>query len=269
MSLTPLSPLRAAWDNRTLISRLIVRDIQSRYRGTMLGLAWALGVPLATLAVYLFVFMHVFSVRWDEGHGSRAEYALILFAGLIAFNLFAECLNRAPSLLLENVGYIKRVVFPLEILPFVSLGSALVHAALSGLVLLACHLAVLGLPPLTALLMPLTFVPLILWVLGLSWLLAALGVYLRDIKPLVGVATTLLLFVSPVFYPVSAVQGTVRALLWLNPLTPLLEDIRLELFGGQAPPFSSMLLAFFLSYLAAWLGFAWFAKTRPGFADVV
>lgn len=263
-----LAPALTAWNHRTLLGRLIVRDVQARYRGSMLGLFWALAVPLCTLGVYLFVFLQVFSARWDGGDGSRAQYALILFSGLLLFNCCADCLNRAPGLVLENAGLIKRVVFPLEILPLVCLGSALVQAALGVLVFLPCSLLLLGLPPATAFWVLPLLLPVLLGLAGLVWLLAALGVYLRDLRHLVGVATTLLLFLSPIFYPVSAVAGWPRLLLWLNPLTVALETLRGAFFFGRLPSWPGYLLALVVSALAAGLGHAWFLKARQGFGDV-
>jgi len=268
-SLLPHQPFLSLWTNRTLVARLVVRDIQNRYRGTMLGLAWALGVPLATVAVYLIVFVHVLSVQWNGGNGPTGEYALILFASVIVFNFFAECLNRAPGLMLEDTSYIKKVVFPLEILPWVSIFVALFHSFLSACILLACYLALLGLPPLSALAAPMACLPLVLFTLGLSWLFSALGVYLRDLRPLVNVATTFMLFLSPVFYPLSAVKGLGRTLFCLNPLTQVLEDVRGGLFWGILPDLPMFLTALAGSAVVAWLGFCWFMKTRQGFADVV
>lgn len=263
------APLAVAWTNRTLLGRLILRDVQGRYRGSMLGLAWTLAVPLCTLAVYLFVFMQVFSARWDGGDGSRSQYALIVFSGLILFNFFTECLNRAPGLVLENAAYVKRVVFPLEILPLVSLGSGLLQAVVSSLVYLPCHLLLLGPPPATALFLPLLWLPLLFGLAGLTWFLAALGVYLRDLRHIVGVATTLLLFVSPIFYPVAAVPGWSGTLLRLNPLTPVLEAVRGALYFGRLPSLPAYGLALAASILLARLGLSWFNKARQGFADVV
>lgn len=272
--MTPPMPLpnhlfASFWKNRTLIARLVVRDIHARYRGTLLGLAWAVGVPLATVLIYLFVFMHVLAVRWDGGSGTKAEYALILFAGLIVFNFFAECVNRAPGLMLEDITYIKRVVFPLEVLPWVCLAVALFHALVSACILLACHLVLIGSFPATALLAPLACLPLAFFSLGVMWFLASLGVYLRDLKLMVGVATTFLLFLSPVFYPLSAAQGWARTLLRCNPLTQVLENVRGGLFFGTPPEWPDFAWAFVASLLVSWLGYAWFMKTKPGFADVV
>lgn len=261
--------LRAAWENRALIARMSVREIQSRHRGAILGAWWSIGAPLALLGAYLFVFLYVLEARWDEGSGGRAEYALIVFTGLICFNFFAECVNRAPGLMLENVSYIKRVVFPLEVLPLVLVACACFNALASAAILFACYALFLGAPPLTALLLPLALAPLVLLTLGLAWLFSSLGVYIRDLKPFLAVATTLLMFFCPVFYPVSAVKGGARLLIWLNPLTPGLEAVRSVLFWGKLPDWPWFAVFFALCALAAWLGFAWFMKTKRGFADAV
>lgn len=257
------------WANRTLIRRLVVRNIQSRYRGMLFGLAWSVGLPLTTALIYLFVFMNVLNVRWEGGDGSRAQYALILFAGLIIFNFFAECVNRAPGLMLEDASYIKRVVFPLEILAWVSILDALFHAALGSAVLLVCCVVLLGKIPLTALFAPVACLPLVFFTLGLTWFLSSLGVYLRDLKPLTQVATTLLLFLSPVFYPLSAVKGWTGTLLGWSPLAWAIEDVRNGLFFGVMPQWASFSFSLLLSLATAWLGYVWFLKTRQGFADVV
>lgn len=265
----PMTILIQAWGNRTLIARMVTREVQERYRGTVLGLAWALGAPLATLAAYLFVFMYVFDARWDGGAATKGEYALVMFASLIAFNFFAECLNRAPGLMLENPAYIKRVLFPLDVLPWVCLCSALFNAGTSALVLLVCYGVFIGLPPLTAFLVPVVFLPFILLTLGLVWLFASLGVYIRDLRQFLGVGTTLLMFFSPVFYPAKAVGGGAGVLLWCNPLTFVLENLRSVLFWGNPPEWPLFLAFTCCSLLTAWLGFIWFAKTKQGFADVV
>ena len=161
---------------RHLIFTLVRREVAARYRGAMLGNLWALFTPLFMLAVYTFIFSVVFKARWSGGSDSRSEFALVLFAGLMVFNLFAECFNRAPRLILDNVNYVKKVVFPLEILPWVALGSALVNLGISLLVWLAFYGVAFGVPPVTVLLFPLMILPLLLLVLGLSWALAALGV---------------------------------------------------------------------------------------------
>lgn len=248
---------------------MVRRDIVGRYRGSIMGLAWSFFNPLLMMAVYTFVFSVVFQARWNPASDSKAEFALILFAGLFVFNLFAECVNRSPGLILSNVNYVKKIIFPLEILPWVALGSALFHMLISFTVWLAFYLVILGLPPPTLLLLPLLLLPLLLLTLGLSWLFASLGVYLRDIAQLVGLLTTMLLFLSPIFYPISALPEAYRVLLRLNPIALGIEQARNALVFGMAPQWDSFVLYLAVATLVAWLGFAWFQKTRRGFADVL
>jgi len=263
------SLLAGLWRHRELEARLMRREVVGRYRGSFLGLAWSFFNPLLMLAVYTFVFSKVFQARWAGGSGSTAEFALLLFIGLIVFNLLAECVNRAPTLVLANVNYVKRVVFPLETLPVIILGASLFHTAVSLVVWLLAHLLFIGPPPLTALFLPLLLLPLVLVILGLSWALASLGVYLRDVAQVVAILTTLLMFLSPIFYPLDAVPEPYRGVLYLNPLTPVIEQCRAVLFWGRVPDFSACGLQLALGALVAWGGYAWFQLTRRGFADVL
>lgn len=265
----PLSPFRTIWQHRNLILRLAKREIDARYRGSVLGIVWALITPLLMLAVYTFVFTAVFQARWGTAGGNSGEFALLLFSGLVLFTVFSDCVNRAPGLLLENVSYIKKVVFPLEILPVVTLAVALFNAGLGFAILGVAYLAVLGLPPATVLLLPLVLLPLCLMSLGVSWFLASAGVFLRDIRQMVGVAVTVLMFMSPIFYPTSAVPERFRAILALNPLTPILEQSKDLLFWGRLPSPLEWAVATLAAWGCAWLGYLWFMKTRRGFADVV
>ncbi|WP_343068952.1 ABC transporter permease [Azospirillum tabaci] len=270
-SIGPLAMIRDLWAHRVLIGRLARRELMARYRGSMLGMVWAVLTPVMMLAVYTFVFRTVFKARWttDASGGGHGEFALLLFAGLILFNVFAESVNRAPGLMLENVSYIKKVVFPLEILPAVVLVGALYNAGIGLVVLALFYGPVFGVPPWTVLLTPLVVVPLALLTLGVSWFLASAGVFLRDIRQFIGVAVTMLMFLSPIFYPASAIPEELRSLLALNPLVPILEQARGLLFWGTLPDWGPWLLSVVFSYAVAWLGYAWFVKTRKGFADVV
>jgi len=273
---TPKSASRLAdlvgrlWQHRTLIAQLTRRDVMGRYRGSVLGLLWSLFHPVLMLVVYTFVFSVIFKARWSEGGGdSKVEFALILFTGLIVFSLFSECMNRAPGLVLNNVNYVKRVVFPLEILPLVAFCSALFHFAVSLAVLLVFLIAVQRALHWTVLLLPLVMLPLALLTLGLSWLLASLGVYLRDVGQSVGVMIAVLMFVSPIFYPVSAVPEEFRGLLRWNPLTPTIEQAREVVIFGRLPDWWTMAKMTVIGALIAWTGLAWFQRTRTGFADVL
>lgn len=261
--------IASLWRHRFLVATLIKREIVGRYRGSIFGILWSLFNPIFMLTVYTFVFSVVFKARWNAGSESKTEFALVLFAGLIVFNLFAECFNRAPGLILANVNYVKKVVFPLEILPWVTLGSAIFHACISLGVWLTAYLLLYGLPHGTVLLLPLVALPLVLFILGITWGLASLGVYLRDVSQFIGLITTVLMFLSPIFYPVSALPERYRPLLHLNPLTPAIEQTRNVLFWGTAPNPASIMGYIVIAAGIAWVGFAWFQKTRNGFADVL
>lgn len=268
-SASPAEMVRSLWRNRSLIRSLVTREVVGRYRGSFMGILWSFFNPVFMLLVYTFVFSVVFKARWGSGSDSKTEFALVLFAGLIVFNLFSECFNRAPGLILANTNYVKKVVFPLEVLPWVVLGSALFHAVISLSVWLIAYLILMGLPNPTLLLLPFVILPLIFFILGLSWALAALGVYLRDVSQLTGMATTTLMFLSPIFYPVNALPEPYRQILYFNPITPAVELTRDVLYWGK-PPNLVMLAAFtMVAASLACIGFAWFQKTRKGFADVL
>ena len=268
-SASPVKMIASLWPNRALIKALTKREILGRYRGSVLGIFWSLFNPLFMLAVYTFVFSEVLKARWNVGSDSKTDFALALFAGLIVFNLFSECINRAPSLILSNINYVKKVVFPLEVLPCVVLSSALFHAAISLGVWLAAYTVFYGVPHATVLYLPLIIIPFMFFIMGLSWLLASLGAYLRDISQFIGILTTVMMFLSPIFYPATALPEDTRYLLYLNPLTPVIEQTRDVLFMGKEPDFSMLGIYWAATIFIAWLGFAWFQKTRKGFADVL
>lgn len=256
-------------DNRALIAALIKREVVGRYRGSVMGLLWSFFNPVLMLAVYTFVFSVVFKARWADGSDSKTEFALVLFAGLLIFNLFSECVNRAPGLILLNVNYVKKVIFPLEILPIVALGSAAFHFTVSLVVWLIFYLVFFGIPAITVLLLPLVLMPIVFITLGLSWLLASLGAYLRDVGQIISMVTTVLMFLSPIFYPIVALPEIYRPYMQLSPLTFVIEQARgLMIFGGSMD-WVLWGLWVTISLVICWLGFAWFQKTRKGFADVL
>jgi lipopolysaccharide transport system permease protein len=268
-SISPTEIVTSLWQNRELATALIKRDVLGRYKGSILGIFWSFFHPLFMLAVYTFVFSIVFQARWGSSDGSRAEFALVLFSGLIVFNLFAECINRSPTLILSNSNYVKKVVFPLEILPCVAVGSAIFHGLASLAVWLVGYVLLFGLPPVTALLLPIVILPLIFLTIGVSWFLSSLGVYLRDVAQVVTILTTVLMFLSPIFYPASAIPESAQPLLLVNPIAPALEQVRGILMWGELPNLESWLHYLIVNAVVAWLGFAWFQKTRKGFADVI
>ncbi len=266
---TPIEMFASLWRNRELVKASAKREVLGRYRGSFLGLLWSFFNPLFMLAVFTFVFSVIFQARWGGGGGSKTEFALVLFAGLLVFNLFAECINRAPGLILSNTNYVKKVVFPLEILPFVGLLSALFHTLISLGVWLIAYTLFLGIPHLTVFYLPLVLLPFCLFLMGLSWALASLGVFLRDVSQFIGLLTTTLMFLSPIFYPATAFPEDYRYILYLNPLTTVVEQTRDVLFWGKTPDFLMLAIYWGVTLGIAWLCFAWFQKTRKGFADVL
>jgi lipopolysaccharide transport system permease protein len=257
------------WRNRWLIVQLTKREVVGRYRGSFLGLTWSFFNPLLMLTVYTFVFSVVFRARWKISEGDQVSFGILLFVGLIVHGLFSECINRAPGLILSNSNYVKKVVFPLEILPSVALGSALFHTAVSLTVLLSVQLINNHRLPSTAVVFPLILLPLLFTTMGFAWLLSALGVYVRDIGQATTIFTTVLMFLSPLFYPVSALPEHYQFWLHLNPLTFIIEESRNVLIFGRVPNWTGWVIALAVGIFFSMAGFWWFQKTRRGFADVL
>lgn len=265
-----ISLARSLWRNRHLILQMAHREVVGRYKGSVLGIAWSFFNPVLMLTVYTFVFSVVFKARWTTGgEESRTQFALILFVGMIVHGLFAELLNRAPSLVLANVNYVKKVVFPLEILPVIALGTSLFHAVISFCVLLAAFALFNGYLHWTVILTPLVLLPLMILSIGFAWMLASLGVFLRDVGHTIGIVTMLLAFLSPVFYSVSALPEKFQIWIMLNPLSFIIEQAREVLIWGKLPDWMGLSSYTAASTFVAWAGYAWFQKTRKGFADVL
>ncbi len=270
VALSPRAMLSGLLTHRRLIVQLARREVSARYRGSLAGLAWSFINPLLMLVVYSFVFSVVFKARWGvDVSEDRGSFALILFVGLLVHAFFAECVNRAPSLILANVSYVKKVVFPLEILPWVAALSALFHAAISVVVLLLVQLAIDHTLPWTALLFPITLLPLVITTVAISYIFAAFGVYLRDIGQLTVMLTTVLFFLSPVVYPISALPVHFQAWMRWSPLTVIIEDGRALLLDGKIPALTPWLAYTAISFALLWFGFSVFQKMKRGFADVL
>jgi len=267
---SPLSLLRSLWRNRQLIAQMTKREVVGRYRGSVMGTAWSFFNPLLMLVIYTFVFSVVFKSRWGIAvQESKMDFAIMLFIGMIIHGLFAECINRAPGLILANVNYVKKVVFPLEILSWVAFGSALFHAAVSLLVLFIVQLIFMGRIPLTALLFPVVMLPLVFATIGFAWFLSSLGVFMRDISQITVIITNVLLFISGVFFPISTLPEPYRTWMGLNPLAVSINEGRNVLVLGNLPDPVNWCVMMALGLLLAWAGYAWFQKTRKGFADVL
>lgn len=261
--------LRGLLKHRHLIRSLAWREILGRYRGSAGGMVWSLVTPVLMLAVYTFVFSGIFQARWSQDATSPADYALQLFVGLLLHGLVAECLNRSPVLIVGNVSYVKRVVFPLDTLPVVTMISALFHFLIGVAVLLAFQLYFHGTLQWTLFWLPVVVLPYLVLLLGVSWGLAALGVYLRDITQITGLLTIILMFLSPVFYPASALPERFRGIFNLNPLTLIIEQSRDVVLNGIAPNLTALGLYLVMSVVVCLVGHRMFSYMKRGFADVL
>lgn len=245
------------------------RDIEMRFRGSMLGLAWLLLTPLLMLSLFTLVFHGIFGMKWPGvAQQSAIEFGLVLFAGLSVYQFFAEVINRAPLLIVNQPNLVNKVVFPLWILPTATTLSAAVSLGVNVLLLLIASAALTGMS-VSWLWLPLLCLPVLLGVLGGAYLFAALGVYWRDLPHLLGMAVTALMFLSPIFYPLAAVPAQWQEWFMLNPLTMAIEPIRAALFQAQAPSLSSLLLLYAVGIGCLLLGSWVFSRLKQGFADVV
>lgn len=270
LSNSPAALVASVWRERHLIAQFVRRDVISRYQGSLLGVAWSLFQPIAMLIVYTFVFSVIFKAKWNlAGEQGRGEFAIILFAGLIVHAVIAETITRAPGLIPANANLVKKVVFPLEILVIVTFLTATFHALVSFVVLVLA-LVVTGMGvSWTIIFAPLVYLPFSLVALGFGWFLASIGAYVRDIGQVVGILSSILLFLAPVFYPITFIPERYRDWFLLNPITFVVEQMRDIAIFGRLPDFAGLAAYGGVALAICWLGFAWFQKTRRGFADVL
>ena len=263
-----LALTRSLIKHRQLILQMTKREVIGRYKGSLIGLAWSFFNPIFMLSVYTVVFSMIFKSHWG-GDESRMMFALLLFVGMIVLGLFSEVVNRAPSIILTNVNYVKKVVFPIEILPVIATGAALFHTLISLSVLLIAFLMFNGFLHWTVIFTPLILLPLVFFILGISWMLAAIGVFLRDVSQTISLITTVLMFLSPVFYPLTSVPEKFRPFIMANPLTFIIEQVREVVIWGHLPNCIGLGTYSLAAAMVAWAGYYLFQKTRKGFADVL
>ncbi len=256
------------WNHRSLLAQLIQRDIAGRYRGSIFGGVWAFLNPLLMLSLYTMVFGVFLQAKWG-GATNSAQFSLVLFAGLIVFNFFSECINRAPGLITSNTNLVKKVAFPLQILPWMCMGTAFFHAVISLMVWVFFAALIYHQVHWTVVFFPLVLVPLVFMVLGTCWLISSLGVYIRDIGQFIGVLTSFIMFMSPIFYPIDTLPEPFRSVLNINPLTFIIQEVRAILIDGALPDFARLAVHTLASFVFAWLAFVWFQRAREGFADVL
>ncbi len=263
--LSYLIPLRHAG----LIRQFAAREVHARYRQSWLGTLWVILTPLLMLGVYTFIFRYVFATRWGVTVESNLSFAVRLYAGLAVFNFFAECLARAPRLVLDQPHLVKKVVFPLEVLPWVNSAAALVHLGIACLLLLGLAWWDTGRIHLSILALPLVWLPLVPLTVGLGWWLAAIGTFVRDVGQVVTMIVSLLLFLSPIFFPVEALPAALQSWALLNPLALVITETRHVLLDGVWPDWRGLALNLSACIVVAVTGAAFFRSARQGFADVV
>lgn len=270
--LNPAAAVAALWRHRELTVQMARRDIAGRYRASVLGLLWSIIHPLSLLAIYTFVFAVVFKARWNvEGDESPWEFALYMFSGMLVFNLFAELVNRAPTLIADNANYVKKVVFPLEVFVVAALLASLFNLCIGlGVWVVGWIFVMQSLPPWTIVWFPVVLMPVALISLGVSWVLAALGVFVRDVGHAVLLLTQILFFATPIFYPIERVPEKFRVVMHLNPLSHAVDGAR-QLLTGQraAPDLTILLISTALAAVIALLGYAFFMKAKRAFSDVL
>jgi lipopolysaccharide transport system permease protein len=268
--LNPLASVADAWRNRELIWQLSITQGTSRYRGSVLGILWSFLIPLVMIVAYTFVFSMVFRARWRAAESeSPLEFGVALYCGLILFNVFAEVVGQCPHLIRANTNYVKRIAFPLQILPIVTLNASLLHAFINAFVLLAVVVLVQGGVATTAIFAPIALLPLLPFTLGIAWLVASLSVYVRDLGHAMQLILQLLFFTTPIFYPLSIVPEPIRTWMSYSPLAVSVETARNALLFGQMPNGTLLEITTAGAVVVMLLGYAFFMKTKRGFADVL
>ena len=266
---TPVSAIASLLRHRALVWELVKRDFAGRYKGSYAGAAWSLLNPLFLLAIYTFVFSVAFPARWGAVTDGTQSFAVILFAGMIVYNLFAECIGRAPTLITSTPNYVKKVVFPLEILPWVAFATALLHFVMGLGVLLVISIALGNGLRGGVVWIPVLLLPLALLILGLSWIFASLGVFLRDLAQIVTVLIIVLMFMSPLFYPLEIVPPNYRGFILMSPVTLPIEQVRAAVLWGRPIDWLAWLYSLGVGLAVFMVGFWWFQRSRRGFADVL
>jgi lipopolysaccharide transport system permease protein len=264
-----LEIIKVFFRNRELIKQFTTREIIARYKGSYLGLLWSFITPVFMLLIYTYFFGFVMKARWAGGSDNKVEFALLLFCGLIVFGIFSEVLTRSPSLIITNSNYVKKVVFPIEIFPIVAMGSALFQALINLFILVLGTGFLLGTFNWTLIFLPLVLIPVVLLTLGLGWIFASLGVFFRDISQIIALIVPALMFLSPIFYPITSIPQKFQWIYHLNPISFVVEDMRNIVIWGKSPDLGWLVIGSAIGLVVSIGGFWWFQKTRKGFADIL
>jgi lipopolysaccharide transport system permease protein len=264
-----LEPFTGAWHHRDLIVAILRRELRERFSGSVAGWVWAVVAPLISLVTYTLVFGGAAKLPNGQIANSPIDYALFVFGGLIAFNFFTEMAYRAPSLLHEYAHYLKQTMFPAEMLPVISTLRATTYATIGLTLMLICQLIFSGSLHWTVLLLPLWFIPFLAFLLGITWLLSAMGAFTRDTAYLMMTIAPVLMFATPVFFSHEALSPDVRLLMYANIMTGFIEIIRDIVVFGQLPSILVVGWTVFLSALTFWVGYWFFRRQQDGITDVI
>lgn len=261
--------LKTLYKNNYLLRQLVKKDIQQRYQGSVLGMLWSFIVPILMLVIYTFVFSEVFQAKWDINTEDKYQFALVLFCGLTAFNMVGEVMNRSTVLIVSNTNYVKKVIFPLEILPVVTVFSALFNAIISFLILIVAQLIIYHTVSSTIYLIFLAMIPLIILCTGLGLFISAISVYLKDVGNIVSVLVTVLMYMSPVFFPLTSVPESFRGVCEANPMTYIIENFRNVVLYGKMLDWKFYGISCVVAVVVYLLGKVVFMRAKEGFADVL
>jgi lipopolysaccharide transport system permease protein len=261
--------VRSLTAHRDLIVRLSAREFTQRFRGSVLGIAWAVLIPLLTALIYTFVFSTVFKARWSGVADRPFDFAIIFLTGIVVHTIFAEAVARAPALIVGNTNYVKKVIFPLEILPVVSVLTALTNASIGTAIVVFGNLILNGELHITVVSLPLIVAPYLVFVVALVLFFAAVGVYVRDLSQVVALLITVTMFLTPIFYPIESVPERFQTVIWLNPLTFVVQQVRDVVIFGKWPNFLGLTIYTVASMTSLAFAFWLFQRLRNGFADVL
>ena len=261
--------LRIILRNKYLVKKLIVRDIKTKYKGSVLGMFWSWIVPIMMLAVYTFVFSEVFQARWSVDTNDKYQFAMTMFCGLSVFNVMAETMNRSTGLIMQNTNYVKKVMFPLELLPFVTVITAMFNCVVSLVILIVARLVIYkSISPMVLLLLP-ALIPILIISVGVGLFLSSLSVFLRDMGSIISVIVAVLMYATPVFYSSAAVPEKYRLISNLNPLTYIIENVRRIILYDEWINLQWYISSLITALVFYAIGLLVFKRSKEGFADVL
>lgn len=267
---TLLNPFTMLVDNWDLFMQSLRREVSQKYRGSYLGVLWNFILPLIMMVVYSFVFGVVFKAKWDlQISDSNEEFALILFVGITLFNLFSEGINSAPTLVINNSNYVKKVIYPLNLLSVTNVCGSMIQVFFNIIIIIIAKIIIVRRFDFLFLLFPVVVLPHLLCILGFSWIFSAVGVYIRDVKQGASILSLLFGYATPVFFPLSAIPERLQWIMYINPMTIIVENARRVLIYGLLPRWNELAIIYIMSYVIFLSGFYIFKKLKKGFSDVM